>query len=271
MQSKKYAMPKLSENKAEFKAERQSGAHRERGIIRLFQIFEALHAHGRPIRIGALARLLNAPRSSIYSLVGTLLEARLLETAADDTRVFFGKQMYIYGLNYMRDNPLARRARDEVDMLARETGETAEFCMLQGNRYTIVHMSPGARPFRISSSIGLQIPIPWTASGRLLLADHTKDNIRALLEPQDLVLPDGRRIEFDAFYDAIQDARKSGFCLTRGLVDAYTQCLAAPIRGEGGAVLATICLVLPIDTTEGKAHELRQRLLESSKRISELG
>ncbi|MCO5070778.1 MAG: IclR family transcriptional regulator [Rhizobiaceae bacterium] len=241
---------------------------RERSVDRILQILEFLHRHGEGIRIGALAKALNAPRSSTYTLVNDLTEAGLLETSPEDGRIFFGKRMYLYGLNYIRENSLAKRARLEVDRLAKETGETSEFCMLQNGRYTIMHMRPGNRPFRISSAVGLQIPIPWTASGRLLLAGFSRADIAELIPDEDLMLPDGRVIDINEFIDAIEKAQREGFCLTKGLVDAVTQCLAAPIYGADGKVEATICLVLPVDLSDDQTGQLRDRLMESSRRLS---
>lgn len=240
---------------------------RERSVDRMMQIFEFLHGHGEGVRIGALAKALSAPRSSIYSIVNDLTQSGLLDTA-EDGRIFFGRKMYLYGLNYMRENPLAKRARMEVDRLAKQTGETSEFCMLQNGRYTIIHMCPGTRPFRISSAVGLQIPIPWTASGRLLLADRSRAEIEALIAPEDLVLPDGRAIALDDFIAAIGTARDDGYCLTKGLVDAFTQCMAAPIYGANGTIEATICLVLPIDSSEVQLARLRQTLIASARALS---
>lgn len=241
---------------------------RERSVDRILQILEFLHSHGEGIRIGALAKALNAPRSSTYTLVNDLTEAGLLEASLDDGRIFFGKRMYLFGLNYIRENSLAKRARLEVDRLAKETGETSEFCMLQNGRYTIMHMCLGNRPFRISSAVGIQIPIPWTASGRLLLAGSTRTEIEELIAEEDLTLPDGRHIALDEFIAAIDEARREGFCLTKGLVDAVTQCLAAPIYGAEGNVEATICLVLPVDLSKEQTMKLRGQLLESGRRLS---
>ena len=249
-------------------AEPRPAARRERSVDRILQILEFLHGHGEGIRIGALAKALNAPRSSTYTLVSDLTEAGLLEISQEDSRIFFGKRMYLYGLNYIRENSLARRARLEVDRLAKETGETSEFCMLQNGRYAIMHMCPGTRPFRISSAVGLQIPIPWTASGRLLLAGRSSAQIEELIAPEDLVLPDGRRIDIGEFIEAIGQARQDGYCLTKGLIDAFTQCLAAPIYGAEDNVEATICLVLPIDLSDAQTGILREKLLQSSRALS---
>ncbi|CDX34408.1 Transcriptional regulator [Mesorhizobium sp. ORS 3359] len=247
--------------------ERPAGS-REKGLNRVLNILEFLHANQRAIGIGELAKGLNAPRSTTYTLVRELVEAGLLEMAGDGNRVYFGKKLYLYGMAYMRGNDLLRRGRQEVDTLSRETGETSELCMLQSGRYTIIHSSPGTRPFRISSATGLQIPLPWTASGRLLLAGLDRSRIEAMITEDDLVLPDGRKIEIDDFIDDIARARVTGHCVTSGLVDAYTKCLAAPVFSAPGKVEATMCLVVPIDTSEARTGELVALLRERAARLS---
>ena len=241
---------------------------REKGLNRVLNMLEFLHANQRAIGIGELAKGLNAPRSTTYTLVRELVEAGLLEMAGDGNRVYFGKKLYLYGMAYMRGNDLLRRGRQEVDTLSRETGETSELCMLQSGRYTIVHSSPGARPFRISSATGLQIPLPWTASGRLLLAGLDRGRIEAMVSEDDLVLPDGRKLLLDDFIDDIARARVTGYCVTSGLVDAYTKCLAAPVFSAPATVEATICLVVPIDTSEERTGELLGVLRERAARLS---
>ncbi|MBZ9759962.1 IclR family transcriptional regulator [Mesorhizobium sp. CA8] len=258
----------LTEWPSEGADEERPAGSREKGLNRALNILEFLHANQRAIGIGDLAKGLNAPRSTTYTLVRELVEAGLLEMAGDGNRVYFGKKLYLYGMAYMRGNDLLRRGRQEVDTLSRETGETSELCMLQSGRYTIVHSSPGTRPFRISSATGLQIPLPWTASGRLLLAGLDRGGIEAMVTEDDLVLPDGRKLELDDFIDDIARARVTGYCVTSGLVDAYTKCLAAPVFSAPGKVEATMCLVVPIDTSEERTGELLALLRERAGRLS---
>jgi DNA-binding IclR family transcriptional regulator len=241
---------------------------REGGLARAMQVLDFLHAHGRPIPTGVLARGLGAPRSTIYNLVRTMAEQGVLDIGAGDGRVFFGRKLYLWGMDWMRENALVRQGRQAVDRLAAETGETAELCMLHEGRYTIVHMCPGARPFRISSAVGLQIPLPWTASGRLLLSGMDRASIDRLVADADLVLPDGRRIDRQEFHAEIAAAASRGHCITSGLVDAVSKCLAVPIRAGDGGVAATLCFVLPIDTPQAQAARLIALLREHADSLS---
>ena len=242
-------------------------ATRERGLDRAVALLDALHAAGRPLSAGELATATGSPRSTTYSLVRALDGLGLIELAADG-RVHFGQKLYLWGMDYIRANPVVRRGREMVDALARETGETAELCMLQGGRYTIVHMQPGTRPFRISSAIGLTIPLPWTASGRLLLSDMSREAIDRLIADADLKLPDGRVIEREVFVAEIAAARAAGHAVTAGLVDAFTRCLAVPVLDAAGSVAATLCFVVPVDTAEGRIAELLCTLKQAAATVS---
>jgi DNA-binding IclR family transcriptional regulator len=233
-----------------------SGPMRGRGIDRVLDLLDFLHRHGRPIRIGDLARELKAPRSSTYEIVKTLAEAGLLEIEADG-RIFFGKALYFYGADYLREHDLVRRGRDEVERLARETGETSQLCMIHENKYTVVHMRAGA-----------QVPLPWTASGRLLLSHLPAAEIRRIVRPEDLILPGGRTIDIGEFIEAVEVARRDGYCITSGLVDAYTHCIAAPVLDPNGHAAATLCFVVPVDTTPDRVAELRDILVQSGRSLS---
>lgn len=242
--------------------------NRERGVDRILKLFAFLNDFGHPVRVADLPKALGAPRSTIYELVRVLTEAGLLEVSAEENKVFFGKLMYLYGANYIRENDLARRGAAEVDRLSRETGETSELCVLYRNKQAIVHMSPGSRPMRISSEVGSQISIPWTASGRVLLANSSAEEIAARITPEDLLLHDGRTIALADFIQSCHEARGRDLVVTQGLINSFTQCFAAPIVGSSGKPEATICLVVPIDMPQERADALKQTLIESGKKLS---
>jgi DNA-binding IclR family transcriptional regulator len=240
---------------------------RERGLDRAISLLDLLHRQRRPARIPDLARDLGAPRSTIYEIINRLLAAGILETY-DDGTVYFGKVVHFYAADYMAAHNLIRRACEEVDRLASGTGETAQFCMLHGNKYTVVHMHAGTRPFRISSDIGVGIPLPVTASGRLLLSHLTREELSAFVPEEDLRLPDGRVIGIDDFHSEIEEARRQGYCVTAGLVDNFTQCMAAPVTDHAGRVVATICFMVPRDIAREQSDRLLARLVASGRALS---
>lgn len=241
---------------------------RERGVDRILKLFSFLQANGGPIRLAELPAALGAPKSTIYDLVSILAEGGLLEVEGKDSNVYFGRLMHLYGASYLRANDIIARGREMVDTLAKETGETCELCIRLRGKQVIVHACPGSRPMRISSEIGSQIPIPWTASGRLMLSHMSLAEIDAVLEPEDRAMPNGQPVDIEAFAAECRSHRGSPLARTAGMINSFTQCLAAPITNQSGSVEATICFVLPLDIAEQGKRDLEGRLIKASRTIS---
>lgn len=246
---------------------RRGQPQRERGIDRAVAILDFIHRHGKPVKIAELVEGLGAPRSSIYDVVRSLMAAGLLESRGEGV-VFFGSTLYFYGADFLREHDVFRRGREEVDRLAQDTGEICQLCVPHNGKFTVAHMRHGTRGFNVSSGIGIEVPLPWTASGRLFCAGLSDDEIAARLTPEDFTLPNGRIVALEAFIASVRLAERDGYCLVSGLVDAYTHCIAAPIYGEGGRVIASVCFIVLIDTAEERIAELRETLVAAGKALS---
>ncbi|GAB0117872.1 IclR family transcriptional regulator [Acidisoma sp. 7E03] len=237
---------------------------------RVLDLLKTLHLAGQPLRIGELARRLDAPRSTTYDLVNRLLDAGLLEVYDDQSRVFFGRTLHFYGADYLNNHRVSRMAGQAVAALARATGQTSQFCTLNGNKFTVLHMKTGRALFKISSDVGRDMPIPWTASGRLLVDHLDEDAIKAFIPREDFVLPDGERLDIAQFCREVAEARRMNFFSTSGLVDDFADCLAVPVRGRDDVALGCLCMIVP----RGRAPEERQRwegaLAEGGRRLAQM-
>ncbi|MDW6022932.1 IclR family transcriptional regulator [Mesorhizobium sp. BAC0120] len=249
----------------------QRGGERKRGIDRVIMLLEALLKHRAPARVGDIAKMINAPRSTTYEIVNSLLDAEMLENVGSDGHVYFGRAMHLFGWAYSHHNAHYRRIIETMDAMAAETGETVQLCGLRGNKYVVLDCRGSPGPFRISSDVGVEVPIPWTASGRLLLSHMSDDEVRAFIPKEDFRLRDGRVIAQDAFLADIANAREQGFSETSGLADSFTWCMAAPLRERSGAITRTLCLVLPVDTPQPRRSELLAALRERARNLSLAG
>lgn len=248
--------------------EKKQQVGRERGIDRILKLLSYLNDVGQPVRLSELPQALNAPKSTIYELVRALTDGGILEQIGNDNKIYFGRMIHLYGISYMRENALIRRGAAEVDSLSELTGETSELCVLNRNRQVIMHTHLGSRPMRISSQSGGQIPLPWTASARLLLAQFSPAEIKSLIVTEDLTLPDKRKVKIEDFIADCHAARDKNLVETSGLINSFTQCLATPIFDMRGEIQAAICLVLPIDIEEQHLQKVKQFLIESGRKLS---
>jgi DNA-binding IclR family transcriptional regulator len=271
--------PKRPARESSGKPPRADGRHvaaaaasaRARSIDRAVEIFQLLHAVRKPITIGEIAKRLKAPRSTVYEVVNLFLAAGILEYSGRGSEVYFGRAVHLYAHDYFATHALPREGQEEVRRLAALTGETCQLCMPIGNKYAVVAMQNSARLFRIGSDIGVLVPIPWTASGRLFVAHMTLDELTAFVPPEDFRTQDGQFIDPARFLSEAKAARKRGICVIGGLVDDYATCLAAPVVAEpGGECVATICFIVSSSVSRARVQELTRLLIESSRRLSQL-
>ncbi|MBB6487001.1 IclR family transcriptional regulator [Rhizobium lusitanum] len=244
-------------------------SRRTRGLDRAFEILEFLRVKRQPMRPNEIAAEIGAPRSSVYELVNLLLSHGMLDYYGGDGRVFLGRRLYFLGTAYAEQFDLMRECERMLGHLAEETRETAQMCLLEGNKYTVAMMREGVRPFRISSNIGELVPIPWTASGRLLVSHLSDQEILDFIPPDDYVLPDGRRLDPSNFIGQVRGAARDGYFTFNSEVENFTHCFAVPIRQAEGICVATLCLVAPREDGLRHREPYLASLLSAANEISE--
>ncbi len=248
-----------------------SVARRTRGLDRAFEILEFLRVKRQPLRPNEIASEIGAPRSSVYELVNLLLSHGMLDYQGGDGRVFLGRRLYFLGTAYAEQFDLMRECDRMLVRLAEETRETAQMCLLEGRKYTVAMMREGIRPFRISANVGELVPIPWTASGRLLVSHLTDQEILDLIPQKDFVRPNGAHFAPADFIAQVRQAGRDGYFTFNSEVENFTHCFAVPIHQADGACIATLCLVAPredgLRNRESYLHALRNAAGEISEKL----
>ncbi|PCH81486.1 MAG: IclR family transcriptional regulator [Hyphomicrobiales bacterium] len=218
---------------------------RTRGLDRAFEILDHLRQRRKPLKPNEIAKEINAPRSSVYELINLLLRHGIVEHVGSSGQIFLGRKLYFLGTAYAEQVDLMRDCHDFLERIAQETRETAQMCMLDGNKYTVAAMREGIRAFRISSNVGESVPIPWTASGRLLLQHLTDREIIDFIPPEDFTLPNGTPMDTDQYIQEVRQASSDGYFTFTSEVDTFTRCFAVPVYQADRSCIATLCLVAP--------------------------
>lgn len=242
---------------------------RMRGLDRAVEILDYLRKRRRPARPNEIAVDIAAPKSTTYELVDLMVNSGMLEYADKEGRVFLGRKLYFLGLAYQTQFDLTRECKSYLDQLAQATHETSQLCMLDGNKYTVAMMREGVRPFRISSDVGERTPIPWTASGRLLVAHMSDDEILDFIPAQDFILPNKSRLAPEKFLRDVAQARAAQFYSFDSVADNFTHCFAAPIHQGSPICVATLCLIAPREDAARNYERYRETLIASARELSD--
>lgn len=242
---------------------------RRRGIDRVVEVLECLYARNEPLRPNQIAAAVGAPRSTIYEIVERLCEAGLLESYDGEGRLFLGRRLHYFGTAYIHRVDLMREAEQMLRRLTEQTNETSQLCVMEAGKYTVALARHGGHHFRISSDIGQKVPLPWTASGPLLVSHLSDTEILRLVPKEDFRLPDGRHRPPDEFLRRVKEVRARGLSRLDGQLDTFTHCMAAPVVDTNGVCLATLCLVIPRLDAASRGAELGAILVASAAELSE--
>ncbi|HKP24069.1 MAG TPA: IclR family transcriptional regulator [Dongiaceae bacterium] len=241
---------------------------RTRGIDRAFEILECLHDSKKPLRPNEIAVAIGAPKSTTYDVVGLMLGRGILDRADAEGRVYLGRRLYLFGLSHLTHFDVMRLASGFLDHLSEVTGQTAQLCVLDNRKYVVAQMKEGERHFRISSDVGEPVPLPWTASGRVLVSHLDDKAILKLIPAADFILPDGKRLGEKTFLREVAEARREGFYSCDGTAGRFTHCFAAAVYDEQRLCIATLCLLTPREEGLQDHARYKQALVDAARQMT---
>ena len=111
-------------------------------------ILRLLSAQAGPVPAAVIVRELGLPRSTVYHLLGTLVENGFVTHLPEDRRYALGIAAYELGTGYTRQAPLQRLARVPLADLVDRCGHTAHLAVQHGREvvYVIEERAPGRPP-----------------------------------------------------------------------------------------------------------------------------
>ncbi len=237
------------------------------GIDRAIQVFDYLHAQGMPAAPYAMAKSMGLPISTAYPLIESLVERDLL-SRQNDGKIWFGVRMYRYGLSYARTLDVVELAKQQMQTLSDEVGETVQVCTREGYEMLVVGMVEGKGHFKISSRVGSRVPLNWTASGRLLVG-HLPERERIALFKRAAKASHTGRADTDAAHLAQTAALalQDRLSIQIGESDYSVACVASPICDAQGACVATISIVLPEQRVNDRRQYYADAVIRAAQRV----
>jgi DNA-binding IclR family transcriptional regulator len=174
---------------------------------------------------------------------------------------------------------LAQKMRSGVDVrdrvhlhlveLMQEVRESVHLGVLDGGAVRYVDKVPSDQPFSVEFKVGSRLPAHCTALGRALLAFDDDADIAASLKVDSLRTHDIAAPSRQKLTKALRIVRSDGVAEDGGEFLPDIRCVAAPIRGASGSVIAAIDIAAPRSRFERERVRLRGEVQRSADRISE--
>ncbi len=210
-------------------------------------ILEAVADSTDPVPLKHLTALLGIDRSSVFRLANTLKRRRFLASPSGRKDYILGPSIWRLSRKYGQ-NMLITLCREQLRSLSGKTGETAHLAVREGTHALFIdHCAPTNRIVTVLGQTGELVPLHCAAHGKALVADLGVAELRALFGSATLPAHTARTIGSVAELAKVcTRTRARGFAIDDGEDVEEVRCVAAPIRDEDGAIVASIGISAPM-------------------------
>jgi DNA-binding IclR family transcriptional regulator len=227
---------------------------------------------GEPMRLSAMAAAMDAPKSSVHSILKSLQNRRFLEQA-DNGGYRLGIRAFEIGAAYSRQMSLPRAVHPELVNLSHDLTVTAHFAILDGSHVLYLEKEdPPGPSVRVASAVGARLPAHLTAVGKAALA-HA---VEAAISQVDLSIcgtscrPSSRAM----LDDELAEVRRAGYAIDDGEAAAGISCIASPVFDAKGRCCGSIGVSYLSSSAlpwEAVAHRVRSAAGRASGRLGAPG
>jgi DNA-binding IclR family transcriptional regulator len=143
-------------------------------VQRAIALLEMIVAENRPMSLAQMAETLALPKPTVHRLAARLEAEGMLAREPAGKQFTIGPRLNALAVGTLTAS--ARRAPRHavLEGLARQTGETCNLGMLDGNSVVYLDRVETHWPLRLQLSVGSHVPLHCTAMGKLFLAHMPK-------------------------------------------------------------------------------------------------
>jgi len=205
------------------------------------KLLEVLADTGRAMGVSELSRALSLDKSTVYRLLVTLKSRGYVEQDPETRKYTIGPRMTAVSSRILGNNDVYLQARPVMKKLLQETRETVHLAMLMENQVVYIAQEISPEVVSVNTEIGQREPVYCTAVGKALVAFLPEEELEAAIRRLDFQPYTPRTItDPDRFRAHCQQIRAQGYAVDDEELYPGVRCIAAPIRGYDGSVLASL-------------------------------
>ncbi|MBV8219966.1 MAG: IclR family transcriptional regulator [Solirubrobacterales bacterium] len=223
------------------------------GIAAVLDVLEVLDRHG-PATLAQLARETGIAKSTLHRVCSMMFERGWVARDPRSGYIELGPRV-AWLAQTAPVSPLTAAFQAVGRRLVARHNETTCLTVLDGRESVFIAKEETTHQVRLVTTVGSRLPAFAAASGRVLLADRSEDEVAALYAGCELVTPTGRRLDgLDELLRILRAARRRGYAENLDETALGLHCLAVPV-GTPGRVVAAITLCVPT----GRMNSARKR------------
>lgn len=239
-------------------------------LDRVVRILECFRPERTDLRLVEIVAATGLHKSTLYRLLEAMRAHGLIGFDTESGSYHPGLKLFEIGSLATARFELERHAHPTLEHLATVSGETAHLCVLDGPDVVYIAKVECTRTLRIPSAIGRRNPAYCTGVGKAILAFLTPEQIESYIASTPLkpftrkTLASARELKANLRQIAIQ-----GYAVDDQEREEGVRCVAAPVRGHAGEVVAAISIAGPtMRVTKERIAQLANHVLGAADTIS---
>ncbi|MFF5991358.1 IclR family transcriptional regulator [Prauserella flavalba] len=200
---------------------------------------------GEPKTLDQLAEEIGVHKSTVLRLLRTLESHHFVHR--EGTRHYrLGSALFDLANRSLEQRDVRRGAEPALAALNERTGHTVHLASFEDGEVVYIDKVEGHHAVRMYSRVGKRAPLHCTAVGKVLAAALPPARREELARSLDYPALTANTIrDADAYLAELAGVAERGYALDAREHEDFIHCIAAPVRGARGEVLAALSLSVP--------------------------
>lgn len=211
------------------------------GLAKGLAIIEAFSDQRREMSVARAAQAADISRASARRCLLTLTDLGYLRRIGSS--YLPTPRMLRLGDAYFEVSSLPQLAQPHLDAARDKLNESVSLAVLQDDAAVFVARAQVTRPVAAYARLGIALPAYASATGRVLLAAQSDEEIDAYLARADIVAHSPKTVtDKDRIRAAILEVRERGYALSSEQFELGIFALALPVVDRKGMTIASISI-----------------------------
>lgn len=242
-----------------------------KAAYRAMKILDFIAAEKRAVSISELSKFLHIPKSSVFSLVYTLLDGKYLEMDSSTKTFKLGFKLFQAGVAYLSQVQFHQTAHPILHELMELINDTVHLAVEDENHLVFIDSLEAEKSVvRSVSRLGRsQVPMYCSGLGKAIIASWSDEKIEQIYKDAEFKVYTRNTIKsFSELMEHVRKIRQDGYALDdrESNVDLY--CTACPIYDRTGEVIAAISASIPLSKLANRQEFVKKAVRDAALKIS---
>lgn len=240
-------------------------------VLKALDILEILDENTE-LGVSEIARMLNMEKSTVYRLVNSLRIRGYIQQNIKNQKYLIGFKLYEIGNNVVGNMGLKKQAYPFLKELSMKTGEGVNIALRDGKHIVYLDKIETQTTIKVNLVVGKEMPVYCTGLGKIFLAYLAEDSVKDLLRDEifERFTPQTHQ-NLSSLLEELRTIRQQGFAWDNEEYVEGLICVAAPVFGRGGKVIAALSTALPkfrYELHQDKLQTVKDHVLEVSNKFT---